>query len=157
MIAENRSLNRGWIYKDKIDRFGEGQTVLQYYAQRYTHSSLEIWQERLKSGQIWLDGKLLQDNIQLKTGQFLEYHRPPWLEVDVPLNYAVIYQDEDLLVIDKPAGLPVMPGGGFLEHTLLWQLQQEYHENPPVPIHRLGRGTSGLSFSSRRPPRPVAG
>ncbi len=144
MMTENRSLNRGWIYRETVDRSGIGQTVLQYYAQRYAHSSLETWQERLTLGQICLDGKPLHTNIQLKLGQVLEYHRPPWLEADVPLNYALVYEDRDLLVIDKPSGLPVMPGGGFLEHTLLWQLRQQYPIDPPVPIHRLGRGTSGL-------------
>jgi 23S rRNA pseudouridine1911/1915/1917 synthase len=144
MMTENRSLNDGWIYRDKIDRSGVGQTVLQYYAQRYTHSTLKEWKTRLTLGQIWLDGKLLQVNIQLQLEQLLEYHRSPWLEPDVPLNFATIYEDEDLLVINKPSGLPVMPGGNFLQNTLLWQLQQQYSIDPPIPIHRLGRGTSGL-------------
>jgi 23S rRNA pseudouridine1911/1915/1917 synthase len=144
MMTENRSLNDGWIYRDKIDRSGVGQTILQYYAQRYTHSSLKEWETRLTLGQIWLDGKPLQVNTPLQLGQLLEYHRPSWLEPHVPLNFATIYEDEDLLVIDKPSGLPVMPGGNFLQNTLLWQLQQQYSIDPPIPVHRLGRGTSGL-------------
>jgi 23S rRNA pseudouridine1911/1915/1917 synthase len=69
----------------------------------------------------------------------------------VPLSFTVVYEDADLLVVAKPSGLPVLPGGGFLEHTLLWQLQQRYPQETPIPIHRLGRGTSGLVLLARSP------
>jgi 23S rRNA pseudouridine1911/1915/1917 synthase len=69
----------------------------------------------------------------------------------VPLTFEVLYEDAELVVVAKPSGLPVLPGGGFLEHTLLWQLQQRYPQNSPIPIHRLGRGTSGLMLLARSP------
>jgi 23S rRNA pseudouridine1911/1915/1917 synthase len=62
--------------------------------------------------------------------------------------------DGDLVVINKPRGLPVLPAGGFLEHTLLAQLQQRHHADPlglPRPVHRLGRFTSGLLVCARQP------
>ena len=53
------------------------------------------------------------------------------------------------MIIAKPSGLPVLPGGGFLQNTLLYQLQQRYPQEMPVPVHRLGRGTSGLMLIAR--------
>jgi 23S rRNA pseudouridine1911/1915/1917 synthase len=44
-----------------------------------------------------------------------------------------------------------LPGGGFLEHTLLHQLRRQYPQDTPIPIHRLGRGTSGLMMLARSP------
>jgi 23S rRNA pseudouridine1911/1915/1917 synthase len=85
----------------------------------------------------------------LSTGQRLEYHRPPWQEPPVPLDFEEIFSDQDLLVINKPLGMPVLPGGNFLAHTLLHQVKLKYPENPPVPVHRLGRGTSGLIALTR--------
>ena len=65
----------------------------------------------------------------------------------------MIQDDGDLLVINKPAGLPVQPGGGFLMHTLTSLLEQRSRAAgeplPPRPVHRLGRFTSGLQVCAR--------
>ncbi|WP_088888801.1 pseudouridine synthase [Leptolyngbya ohadii] len=144
-------MNQGWTYREQVDRQGAGQTLLQFYSQRYQHSTPQEWQERIDSGQILLDGKPASADTVLKVGQQLTYDRPPWQEPDVPLSFQILYEDADLLVVEKPSGLPVLPGGGFLQNTLLYQLQQQYPQATPVPIHRLGRGTSGLMLLARSP------
>ena len=144
-------LNHGWIYRDRVDAAGAGQTLLQYYTQRYRHSSEPEWRDRIESGQICLDDGPAAPETLLQRGQRLAYHRPPWVEPPVPLDFAVLHEDADLWVVSKPSGLPVLPGGGFLEHTLLWQLQARCPHPTPVPIHRLGRGTSGLMLLARSP------
>ncbi|MGL5807563.1 MAG: RluA family pseudouridine synthase [Xenococcaceae cyanobacterium] len=144
-------MNQGWIYRDRVDRVFVGQTVLEYYTQRYRHSSESEWRSRIELGQVLLNDKQITPEILLRSGQCLSYHRPPWQEEEVPLFFEVLYEDADLLVVSKPSGLPVMPGGGFLEHTLLWQLKKHYPQDTPVPIHRLGRGTSGLVLLARSP------
>ena len=138
------ALNQGWTYQETVSLSAAGQTVLQYYTTRYRHSNQEQWREKIISGQITLNQKPVLAETILQSGQKLHYHRPPWEEPNVPLSYDIIYEDQDLLAIAKPAGLPVLPGGGFLEHTVLWQVKKDYPQNPPVPVHRLGRGTSGL-------------
>ncbi len=145
------AMNNGWIYHDQVKRSEAGLTVLEYYTQRYRHSSREEWQDRIAAEQIWLNGQVATADQRLQTGQNLAYHRPPWEEPEVPLAFEVLYEDPDLLIIAKPSGLPVLPGGGFVEHTLLWQLQQHYPQETPLPIHRLGRGTSGLMVMARSP------
>lgn len=145
------SPNQGWIYQDQITARQAGESVLSYYGQRYRHSSGAEWAARLAAGQLRRNGNVLLADEILQRGDHLEYHRPPWVEPVVPLDFGVIYEDDDLLVIDKPSGLPVLPGGSFLTHTLLHQLQQRYPQASPVPIHRLGRGTSGLMLLARSP------
>ena len=145
------ALNQGWIYCDRISPHQAGLTVLDYYSQRYRHSSRTTWQQRIHQGQIQLDGHPVAPQTQLQTGQQLTYHRPPWVEPAVPLDFTVLYADDDLIVVNKPSGLPVLPGGGFLTHTLLHQLQQQYPQPTPIPVHRLGRGTSGLLLLARSP------
>ncbi len=142
-------LNQGWTYQDQVNAATQGLTVLEFYTQRYPHSPPETWQDRIDQDQILLDGAPTTADTCLKQGQRLTYDRPPWQEPAVPLTIPIIYEDSDLLVVAKPSGLPVLPGGGFLEHTLLWQLQQHYPQRPPFPIHRLGRGTSGLMLLAR--------
>jgi 23S rRNA pseudouridine1911/1915/1917 synthase len=125
--------------------------VLAYYTQQYRHSSQTEWRDRIAAGQILLDGCPTTAAAQLQRGQELAYHRPPWQEPDVPLSFEVLHEDTDVFIVAKPSGLPVMPGGGFLEHTLLRQLKRHYPQETPIPIHRLGRGTSGLVLLARSP------
>ncbi|MEM9566995.1 MAG: RluA family pseudouridine synthase [Cyanobacteria bacterium P01_E01_bin.34] len=140
-------MNQGWIYRDRVSQ--EGQTVLQYYVQRYYHSSEHEWRERIEIGHVQVNDRPTALNTLLQPGDRLAYHRPPWEEPSVPLSFSVLYEDDHVVMVNKPSGLPVMPGGGFLEHTLLHQLQHCYGERVPIPIHRLGRGTSGIVLSAR--------
>lgn len=144
-------MNQGWTYHNRVDRSGAGLTLLDYYAQRYQHSSRQDWQTRIETGQVLLEGQRTSVHQRLLLDQRLTYHRPPWQEPDVPLSFGILYEDADLLIIDKPSGLPVLPGGGFLEHTLLHQLQKRFPQDTPKPIHRLGRGTSGVMLLARSP------
>lgn len=144
-------MNQGWTYRDRIKPTEVGLSVLEFYSQHYRHSSRAEWQTRIEAGQIELEGRVAQANEPLQPGQSLAYHRLPWLEPEVPLHFEVLFEDGDLLIINKPAGLPVLPGGNFLTHTLLHQLSQHYPDHPPVPVHRLGRGTSGLMVLARSP------
>lgn len=144
-------VNSGWTYREQVNRDAQGCTVLDYYTQRYRHSDRATWQHRINAGQILVNDRPVTVDTCLNAGQWLTYHRPPWEEPDVPLSIEILYADPDLMVVVKPSGLPVLPGGGFLQHTLLWQLQQRYPQSPPVPIHRLGRGTSGLMLLARSP------
>lgn len=142
-------MNRGWVYRDRVESADAGLTVLEFYTRRYRHSTQEEWCDRIATGQVLLNDRATSASARLEKGDDLSYHRPPWQEPEVPLAIDLLYEDAELLVVAKPSGLPVLPGGGFLEHTLLWQLQQRYPNETPVPIHRLGRGTSGLLLLAR--------
>ena len=149
--ADQATLNQGWIYTDQTRPTDVGKTVLEYYSQRYSHSSRAVWRSRIDARQIRLNGNVVAPDTPLKAGQELTYHRAPWYEPNVPLEIKSLYEDEDLWGIAKPSGLPVLPGGGFLNHTLLHQLRLQYPSETPTPIHRLGRGTSGVMLIARSP------
>lgn len=135
-------LNQGWVYTDRVRQ--SGMTLLEYYTQHYRHSTQQEWRDRIQSGAISInDVPVTNPETQLNSGQRLAYRRSPWIEPEVPFNVVILHEDEDLLIIDKPSGLPVLPGGSFLENTLWGWLRRQY-ATPPVPIHRLGRGTSGV-------------
>lgn len=136
------SVNAGYPYAEELGPQAQGQSVLDYLSRRYRHSSREVWSERLMRGEVELDGRTASGNERLRAGGRLVWNRPGWQEPEVPLSYAVAYRDEALLAVVKPGGLPTLPGGGFLTHTLLALVQRRF---PGArPLHRLGRGTSGL-------------
>ena len=65
-----------------------------------------------------------------------------------PREFATLFEDPDVLVLAKPSGLPVLPGGLFLENTLLYLVRERYGSGCS-PLHRLGRGTSGAILFTR--------
>ncbi|WP_072619308.1 RluA family pseudouridine synthase [Spirulina major] len=140
-------LNQGWVYHDRIRARHQGQTVLAFYTQAYPHWSAAQWRDRIWAGQMRLDDQPVTPDTVLTAGQTLSYHRPPWQEPAAPLNFEILQRDRAFLLVNKPSGLPVLPGGGFLDHTLLHQLKQI--EPEIAPIHRLGRGTSGIMLWAR--------
>lgn len=148
------ALNGGWIYRDRVPAAQAGLSATAFYALRHRHSDASVWARRLAAGEISRNGEILRGDVPLVAGDRLAWQRPPWLEPAVPAAWTVVHDDGDLLVIDKPSGLPVMPAGGWLEHTVLRLLERRHRGDPagvPRPVHRLGRFTSGLLVCARRP------
>ncbi|NLI83012.1 MAG: RluA family pseudouridine synthase [Deltaproteobacteria bacterium] len=140
-------LNGGFAYREHVGKVDSGTTILDYLAARYGHSSRDLWRMRLEAGEVLLDGAPAGPYSILKQGHSLVWRRPPWEEPQAPLGWAVLYRDGHILAAAKPSGLPTLPGGGFLEHTLLSLVRKHYPE--AVPVHRLGRGTSGIVLFAR--------
>jgi 23S rRNA pseudouridine1911/1915/1917 synthase len=146
--------NQGWIYRERVGSAQAGLQASAFYASRHHHSERAVWQERLAAGEIHCNGVPLLHDAPLVAGDQLAWHRPPWMEGAVPASWAVVFDNRDLLVIDKPSGLPVLPAGGWLEHTVLRLLEGRHASDPggiPRPVHRLGRFTSGLLVCARLP------
>ena len=112
-------MNDGVIYRERIGPQGAGQRLDEYLALRYRHSSLLEWRSHIAAGRLILNGVAAKEGTVLRSEQDLEWHRPPWVEPDAPLRCPVLFIDREVLVVDKPRGLPTLPGGGFFQHTLL--------------------------------------
>lgn len=147
---ERPTLNRGFTYTDHVDADAVGETVIDFYSRRYPHSSETEWRERIRKGAVRLDGKPVGEATILRAGQVLSYARAPWAEPEAPCSFDVLHVDDHIIAVDKPSGLPVLPGGHHLEHTLLALVRERFGgEVPPSPLHRLGRGTSGIVLFAR--------
>jgi 23S rRNA pseudouridine1911/1915/1917 synthase len=149
--------NRGFAYEEQIGPRIAGRSVLEHLAERYRHSTAAEWERRIHAGEVRLDGVRAAAGDRLRAGQRLIWHRPPWREPAVPLDFALLYVDADVLAVAKPRGLPTLPAGGFLTHTLLWEVRRRFPG--AVAVHRLGRGTSGVVLFARseRARRSLAG
>ena len=144
-------MNHGWTYTDVIKAKHAGMAVVDFYSSLYRHSSHVTWLNRIAGGEISLNGSPASPETVLASGDRLEWRRPPWEEGAVPRDFRIVHEDKTIIAVDKPAGLPVVPDGGFLENTLVHMLSLMYPGENPVPAHRLNRGTSGLILFSRTP------
>jgi 23S rRNA pseudouridine1911/1915/1917 synthase len=115
-----------------------------------TYSRTQI-QEWIVSGSILVNGQTAKTKTKLKGGETVSVEaclkaQPQWAAQAIPLN--IEYEDEALIIINKPAGLVVHPGAGNADRTLLNALLHHAPDLQALPragiIHRLDKETSGL-------------
>lgn len=90
------------------------------------------------------DGRRRMPSDRVKYGETVVIVRPPMKEPDAPTEFTVVHEDAALLVVSKPAGLPMHPSATYHKRTLTYVLWQHYGEPAPQPCHRLDRETSGI-------------
>lgn len=131
---------------------GPWTTVLEFLEARFPEISLAEWWSRFERGLvIGDDGAAIAANSAYVEGLNVHYYRELAEETVIPFQAEVLYQDEHLLVADKPHFLPVMPAGRFLQQTLLVRLKREFGLEHLVPLHRIDRGTAGVVVFSKNP------
>jgi len=127
---------------------------------RVPDSSRSALKRLVEEGRVSIDDRSTRASRMLRVGEHVSLKilpPPPPLPVPQAIDFDLIYEDETLLVIDKPAGLVVHPGagnhsGGTLVNALLShtdQLSREAGDNRPGIVHRLDRETSGLIVIAR--------
>jgi tRNA pseudouridine32 synthase/23S rRNA pseudouridine746 synthase len=79
------------------------------------------------------------------------YYRTLDAEARIPFDEQVLFQDDQLVVVDKPHFLPVTPTGKYLQESLLVRLKRKLKIDDLVPLHRIDRSTAGLVLFSVRP------
>ena len=148
-LHSNYMLNRGYAYTAIISSRYHGQTLLSHLASLYPHSTPQGWQQKLNNGEVTLNGVAATGSESVTSGQTLVWNRPPWIEPNSPQHFEVLFDDPYLLAVNKPGGLPTLPGGGFMENTLLRLVQKQTPNANPV--HRLGRATTGIVLFAKTP------
>lgn len=121
-----------------------GQKVLDFLSQRFRYFDRQMWSERIQAKDVYLNEKLAQADLVLQTGDILKYVATSRPEPKVPLQIPIVFEDEDLLIVNKPQHIPVHPGGRYLRNSLIHQLQTQKKLTQLFLCHRLDRETSGL-------------
>ncbi len=138
----------------QIDSESAGARLDQFLSQQVPGLTRSAAVRALKAGGVQVPGRALKPGLVLQAGDEVEYRPLPAQEADtepeaLPLH--IVYQDRDLAVIDKPAGMVTHPGAGHHQGTLVNALL--YHltglagiggvQRPGI-VHRLDKDTSGL-------------
>lgn len=148
------------IYEWQVDDGSAGERLDRFVAQRIPDRSRAQIQELIREGRVRVDGKAVKPSYRLEPGDQVVAEVPPLEPVALepqamPLD--IIYEDEDVLVVNKPAGLVVHPAPGHEAGTLVNallaydpELARAGTERPGI-VHRLDKGTSGLIVVARHP------
>jgi tRNA pseudouridine32 synthase / 23S rRNA pseudouridine746 synthase len=126
--------------------------LLHFFAEQFPHVEVKEWEDRFAQGLVLNDlGECLAANDAYLPNTHLIYFRRLAREPEIPFEEAIVYQDEHILVADKPHFLPVTPSGLYLHQTLLNRLKKTTGIQALSPIHRIDRDTAGLVIFSINP------
>ncbi len=98
-----------------------------------------------------LDARPLRPAHRVRADEVIVVYRPRWEEPDVPRTLGIVYEDEHLLAVDKPPGLPVHPTARFYDNTVTAVLAELYPDQHTTLCHRIDRETSGVLLIARSP------
>lgn len=130
---------------------GPWTTLLQFLNERFATVPGADWAARLQAGDV-VDDQGIRPSLDtpFTPGRRLYYYRSLVHEPRIPFEAEILWQDEHLLVVDKPHFLPVLPSGKYLHETVLVRLKQALGLEALSPIHRIDRDTAGLVLFSKQ-------
>jgi len=137
-----------------VERVCDGFRVDRFLTYRIKRLSRTRIQAIVCAGQLFRVGEgrpLRRVGVRVHTGEKFVLVRPAPVEPDVPLTYVELYRDRELLVLDKPAGLPVHPSARYHRNTVTQMLRTQLGPDHGWELaHRLDRETSGVLVLGRR-------
>jgi tRNA pseudouridine32 synthase / 23S rRNA pseudouridine746 synthase len=124
---------------------GHWPLVIDFLAQHFQSITYEQWHARMKNGLVMDEnGSSIPPNRPYHAHQKIYYYRSLENETPIPFEEKIVFQDEHIIVVDKPHFLPVMPAGNYLQETLLVRLKRKTGIESLIPMHRIDRETAGL-------------
>ncbi len=127
-------------------------TLLDFLDGRFHRVGREVWLERLQTGKIMDElGNIVDESTPYRINARLSYYREVKAEPRIPFTETILYEDEHILVADKPHFLPVTPSGKAVNECLLHRLMNRTGNKQLAPCHRLDRDTAGVVLLSKDP------
>jgi RluA family pseudouridine synthase len=128
----------------------DGKTLLEMLCRVVKNVSREYWEAECARGLIVnLEGEKISAPQIVRGGQRYRHVFPNVTEPDVNGAVEILHEDEALIVLNKPAPLPMHAGGRFYLNTLQHLLNAAYHPQKPHPAHRLDANTTGVVLVTR--------
>ena len=133
-----------------VPRRADGMQLRDALAIVAPHLSAQFWDEQCAGGNILgREGEAVAAGRIVRAGERYRHRSPAQMEPDVSADVRLLYEDEAIVVLDKPAPLPMHPAGRYNRNTLQFLLESLYHPQKPRPAHRLDANTTGVVVVAR--------
>ena len=131
---------------------GPWATVIDFLASRFPAIGRPEWEARMQRGDV-IDarGDAVAPQSPYRAHGQIFYYRNLAVETPIPFEETILFQDDWLVVADKPHFLPVTPSGGYLQQTLLVRLKRRLGIDTLAPMHRIDRDTAGIVLFTVQP------
>ncbi len=125
--------------------------LIEFLCDYHPHVSRDAWLEKIESGLLQADGEALTDpEMMVRGGRRIEHLFPMQTEPDVNTDIELIYVDDDIIVVNKPAPIPMHPCGRFNRNSLLNLLNLAFETDHLRIVHRLDAETTGVVVFARK-------
>jgi tRNA pseudouridine32 synthase/23S rRNA pseudouridine746 synthase len=135
-------MGRSRLYLRKLD--SPPATIFEHLVAHFPNVPAEVWRERFARGAITVNSESIAESAPYRHGLTIHYERETPDEPELRETETILYQDNEILVADKPHGMPVTPAGEYAKRSLLFRLQAGTGLQDLSPAHRLDRETAGL-------------
>ena len=148
IIKDSRSPKPSYITLPKVEH--PLPSMLDFFDWHFPRVGRDTWIERLQAGKIRdEEAKTVNELTPYRINARLSYYREVKIERRIPFEEQIIYEDENILVADKPHYLPVTPTGSAVNECLMHRLIKKTENEQLIPVHRLDRDTAGLVLFSK--------
>ena len=131
--------------------FPQPLSIYEYLSSTFSHISKCEWEQRFKDGLVFnAKGVKLSINSEYEAETHVFYYRFLAHETHVPFEHKIIFENDHLLIVDKPHFLTISPTGQYVQETLLVRLKKQTNNESLTPIHRLDRETAGIVLFSKK-------
>ncbi|KAG5957423.1 hypothetical protein E4U58_006062 [Claviceps cyperi] len=139
-----------WTYNTYCKERWRGKTLMEVFVSEFRDRPAEYYRMTMEKGDIFINGKSVGPDYVIQNGDLVSHtmhrHEPPVTAEPV----GIIHEDNDMIVINKPSGVPVHPAGRYKFNSVLEIMMAE--RGPlfrPYPCNRLDRLTSGIMFVAK--------
>ncbi|KTW32098.1 uncharacterized protein T551_00780 [Pneumocystis jirovecii RU7] len=136
-------------YKTFAKERWRGRTIYDIFSTEFRDRTPQYYEQEIKGGRVMVNGHVATFEQIIKDGDVIEHlshrHEPPVTHK----NIDIIYQDDDIVVINKPSGIPVHPAGRYRHNSITHIMMAEMGFSSLAPCNRLDRLTSGLMILAR--------
>jgi len=136
-------------YRLPVKKKYEGYNIIDFFLEVVPRATKESWLEKIKNQSLLINKKPANKNSILKAGYITEHFSTPRIEPEVSNNIQLLYTDDDIIIINKPAPLPMHPSGRFNRNSLIEILKLAFPKEDFKIIHRLDANTTGIVILGR--------
>ncbi len=127
----------------------EGWLLLDSLCARFTYHSKMDWADKLARGLVSINGIEANASTVVHRNDKVVYHVENYTEPDVPTDFEVIFEDEEFMLVAKPAGIPVHHTGRIFYNTFTAVVRRGTDCETATPMHRLDRDTGGIMLFAK--------
>lgn len=137
-----------FTHRFKTDPLFVGKSLLEMVSVKLPFQTEEEWSRRIELGRVFVNENKVTPEFKLSAGDEVFHHNPRVIEPSVPDEVEVLLEEEEYLIVYKPAPMPMHPGGRYFKNTLVEILKDKGFEDLKI-VHRLDAVTSGVVLVAR--------
>jgi 23S rRNA pseudouridine1911/1915/1917 synthase len=140
---------RDMYFESEVRPEQNGRPLLDSLVDRFTYHSREEWIDRFERGLVSVNGVVANLETIAHKGDKVVYHVENYEEPEVPTDFDTVFEDDEFILVAKPAGIPVHHTGRIFYNTFASVVRRATDCETATPMHRLDRDTGGLMLFAK--------